>query len=266
MKSEFYLSFVRHKRFFPRKYEFDYRFFWTKFNIDELDSLHANTFFFSRNSFNLISFYDRDHFNLGFPDTRKNIEAYFKENGIFEEITDIELLTNPRVLGYTFNPVSFYFIQTTDHPYVVIAIGNTFHEQKPYLVRPECLISDEWMFNSVKEFYISPFISAKNALTFKIKRKDRSLVIHIDDHNPSGELELTASFSGKSLEWNSKNILKLFFTYPFITFRIIFSIHYHALKLFLLKIPYYKKSDEKELQTNLFSKNKGIYTKKSKVL
>lgn len=263
MRTEFYLSFVKHSRFFPKKYNFNYRFFWTKFDIDELNELDSKFFFFSRNRFNLISFYDRDHFNLGHQDTRKNIEAFFSENGIHEEILKIELVTNPRILGYTFNPVSFYFIETTNNPYAIIAIGNTFNEQKPYLLRPELKKDNEWIFTTKKEFYISPFISVENSMTFKIRRTVDTLIINIDDHHKNGELELRASYSGKRLEWNSKNILKLFFSYPLITFRIIFSIHYHALRLFMMKIPYFKKSDEADLQKNLFVRKNGSFIRES---
>jgi DUF1365 family protein len=157
--------------------------------------------------------------------------------------------------------VSFYFIETTNNPYVIIAIGNTFNEQKPYLLRPELKKDNEWIFTTKKEFYISPFISVENSMTFKIRRSLDALVINIDDHHKNGELELRASYSGKRLEWNSKNILKLFFSYPLITFRIIFSIHYHALRLFMMKIPYFKKSDEADLQKNLFVRKNGTFVK-----
>lgn len=261
MKSEFYLSFVKHTRFIPKRYEFNYRFFWTKFNIDELESLHNKFFFFSLNKFNLFSFYECDHFSMGHKSVRKNIETYFSENGIKEEIKTIELVTNPRVLGYTFNPVSFYFIETTTHPYVIIAIGNTFSEQKPYLVRPENYQTGQWIFKTKKEFYISPFISCENDLTFIIKKSEKNLVINIEDHRPNNELELRASFVGKRFDWNSKNLFKLLFNYPLITFRIIFSIHYHALRLYLMKIPYFKKSDELDKQKNLFVWKKNAYIK-----
>jgi DUF1365 family protein len=99
-------------------------------------------------------------------------------------------------------------------------------------------------------------------MTFKIKRSLDALVINIDDFNKNCELELRASYSGKRLEWNSKNILKLFFSYPLITFRIIFSIHYHALRLFMMKIPYFKKSDEAQLQKNLYVRQNGSFVKK----
>lgn len=266
MKTEFFISFVKHIRHIPKRYIFDYRFFWTKFDLDELDELHETTPFFSRNSFNLVSYYDDDHINLGYQTTRENLQAWLLEQGITERIRKIELITNPRILGYTFNPVSFYFIETFLSPYVVIEIGNTFKEKKPYLVKPENLINGEWIYTTPKHFYISPFTSVENTMTFRIKRTKDSLVINIDDFNKSGVLEVQALFTGRNEAWNNKNLIRLFFSYPFITLRIIASIHYHAFKLYLLKIPFWKKTDDDHLQTNLYEYREKSFRKKTKAL
>lgn len=246
----------------PKPYVFNNRFFWSMFDLDELDELQARTAGFSRNKFNLISFYDHDHVNLGFHTTKENIQAFFHEQGVTETIQKIELVTNPRILGYTFNPVSFYFIETEKSPYMVIEIGNTFKEQKPFLVRPECFINNQWVFTTQKKFYISPFTSVENTMTFRIKRDLKSLVINIDDFNKEGMLEVRATFTGKTLEWNSLNLLKLFFRYPLMTLGTISSIHYHALKLYAMKVPFFKKTDDEHLQTDHYEwKNKSFRKK-----
>ncbi len=262
MKSEFYISFVRHIRYFPRRYEFDYNFFWTKFELDELDDLDRRTTFFSRNRFNLLSYYDNDHFNLGFPTTRENVGAFLRENGVTAEVTSVELVTNPRVLGYTFNPVSFFFIETTSSPYLVIEIGNTFSECKPYFVPSECLVAGTWTFTAPKNFYVSPYTSVENTLTFRVRRDNRGLVITIDDFDQKGNLEVRAVYSGKGRAWSTGEVLKLFLSYPLITLRIIWAIHYHALKLFIFKVPHRKKTQDAELQTGVFVWSKRSFRRR----
>jgi DUF1365 family protein len=262
MNSGFLTSFVRHIRFIPKRYSFDYSFFWTRFDLDELDKLKKETSLFSRNSFNLISFYDGDHIHLGHSTTKENIAEYLKENHIDEKIVKIELVTNPRILGYTFNPVSFYFIETETSPYVLIEIGNTFGEQKPYLLNPECKKGDEWIFTTKKYFYISPFASVENIMTFRIRRSEKSLSITIDDYNKEGNLEIKTIYQGNEQEWSDLTILKNILLFPFITLRIILSIHYHALRLYLKNIPYFKKSDDSDLQTDLFIWEKNKFKRK----
>ena len=184
------------------------------------------------------------------------------ENEVHEKIKKIELLTNPRILGYTFNPVSFYFIETDKSPYIIIEIGNTFGEQKPYLVRPDCKKGDEWIYTTKKNFYISPFASVENTMTFKIRQSNQNLQITIDDFNISGDLEIKTIFNGNRKNWTSLNIFKLMFMYPLLTIRIIISIHYHALRLYLKRIPYFRKNDEIDLQTDLFVLNEKKFKRK----
>jgi len=252
MRSGFYLSFIRHHRLIPKEYKFDYRFFWSYFNLDEIDELSNKHFFFSRNKFNLLSFYDGDHFDLEQGNVKENVLAFLKSQGVLEEIIQIELLTQPRLLGYTFNPVSYFFIKGKEKEYLVIEIGNTFSETKPYLVGPDCFSNNEWNYRTKKEFYISPFTSVRNQLHFRMKKNDPYLSISIDDYRETGEIEIKTNYQGKFLPWNNKTILKLLVSHPLLPFRIITSIHWHALILYLKKIPFYKKSDLKNDQRDLF--------------
>lgn len=262
MNSEFFISYIKHERFFPKAYEFENRYFWTKFDLDELDELHKTTPIFSRNKFNLVTFRDHDHINLGHKTLKENIQAWLLEQGVTEAITKIELVTNPRILGYVFNSVSFYFLETTKDPYIIIEIGNTFKEQKPFLVRPECKKGDEWVFKTQKQFYISPFTSLENYMVFKIRRNLKSFVVNIDDFNTENKLEVRATFTGRRVPWSNSTLLKFFFIYPMTTLRLISSIHYHAFKLFLMKVPYHKKDANLHLQTNLFTWKEGSFRRK----
>src|SRR5690606_11584762 len=105
----------------------------------------------------------------------------------------------------------------------------------------------------------------ENSLTFRIRKEQECLTIHIDDFNKEGKLEVQAMFSGKREPWSNQNLVKLLFSYPFITLRIIASIHYHAFKLYLMKIPFWKKADDEHLQTNLFVYREKSFRKKPRV-
>lgn len=263
MSSGFYVSFIRHERFFPVSYAFTNRYFWTCVDLDELDDLAARTPIFSRNRFNLVTFRDHDHINLGNRSLKENLQAFLTEQGVPEKILRAEFVTNPRILGYVFNSVSFYFVQTEKSPYVVIEIGNTFNEQKPYLVRPECDQNGTWEFTTQKKFYISPFTSVENTMRFRIKRTEKSFVVNIDDFTKEGKLEVRASFTGQWVPWSTGALLKFFFKYPLTTLRLISSIHFHALKLYLKRVPYYKKTDLAHLQTDLYEWRDGSFRKRS---
>ena len=262
MKSGLIDSFVRHQRYFPREYKFNYRFFWCLFDLDELDLLAERTWCFSRNKFNLFSFYDRDHMYRGHKTLKENVLDYMKSMGVTEKVLNIQLLANARILGYVFNPVSFYFIQTENSPYVIIQIGNTFSELKPYLVDKTHLKDGVWTFRTIKEFYISPFISLDNEMTFKISHKGKSVSVLIDDMTSEGRTELKASYQGTIREWSARKLMGYFFRFPLMSFRIIAAIHYHALKLYLMKIPLFRKHENLHRETGVYQWKQGYYHKK----
>lgn len=54
--------------------------------------------------------------------------------------------------------------------------------------------------------------------------------------------ELKAELSGKNLPLTDATLLKMFFKYPFHTFRVIALIHWYALKLFFRGVPHYAKA------------------------
>ena len=105
-----------HHRFSPKRHRFHYHVFMFYVNIDELPILAKKLKLFSIDRFNFFSFRKKEHLQLpaGNPDvsktTREHLTEYLQQNNI--HITDerIMLLTNMNVLGYNFNPVSFYFI------------------------------------------------------------------------------------------------------------------------------------------------------------
>lgn len=262
MKSGLIDSFVQHHRFFPKEYKFNYYFFWCLFDLDEIDKLARTTWCFSRNRFNLFSFYDRDHLYRGMKTVKENIKDYLFSEGVKEDITSIKLLTNIRVLGYVFNPVCFYFIQTIKSSYMVIQIGNTFSELKPYFVDATHLKNGEWTFRTVKEFYISPFISLNNKMTFNVSHKDKDISVLIDDVSEDGKLELKAIYKGKVKEWSADKLLNYFFRFPLISFRIITAIHYHAFKLYMMKIPFLRKQEHLLRETGVYQWKQGHYHRK----
>ena len=103
-----------HNRLEPKKHRFHYNVFMFYVDLDELDLLTEKLLLLSRNKFNFFSFKDKEHLQLPLenPDRTRNIKQnitdYLKQNGI-EHPKKIMLLTNFNVLGYNFNPVSFYF-------------------------------------------------------------------------------------------------------------------------------------------------------------
>lgn len=222
-------------------------------DLDQLDSIAQEMRFFGRNRKNIFSFYDDDHIKFGSQVIRENIEKYVKEKGIKEKIGKVMLLTNVRVFGYIFNPVSFYYcFDEKGEPLCIVAeICNTFREIKPFFIGRDQWKNGKFKSEQKKYFYISPFIDLDIPMDFQLKVPGERLNIQIDDLKEDRKF-LYTTLTGKKFELNNKNLLWFGIKYPFVTLKTIFFIHYHAAKLhFIKKLPYHKKDANKHLQKGL---------------
>lgn len=245
-----YENLVIHDRILPRPYKFNFRFFWFYFDLNELEQLSSKTNFFSYNRFNLFSFYDRDHFGLGRNvSLRDRIISYLKEHEVDAQIKSIKILTNLRFLGYVFNPVSYFFIEMeSGKSHAIIEICNTYHEVKPYFVHSDHFDGKKFEILVDKFFYISPFSSLENKMKFQFSLPQKTVNINIFDYLKTGELEIKTHLRGNAVGFSSRQLLKCAFFKPFATVQVTLAIHWHALKIYLKKIPYFKKKSDQHLQ------------------
>ncbi|MES2110517.1 MAG: DUF1365 domain-containing protein, partial [Bacteroidota bacterium] len=251
LNSCLYKARVMHNRFAPKQNRFHYDVFMFYLDLDEIDSLHQQLKFMSRNRFNLFNFRDKDHLQLPKenPDTSKNVRQhitdYLHQNGVNIGNGRIMVLTNLCTLGYQFNPVSFYFCyDEQDEPVCsIVEVCNTFLEMKPYFLGADAKAGDVFKLNAGKYFYVSPFIDMDTYFDFDLHIPGEKLQIKIDDYDKAGNRFFISTLSGERRPLNDKTLLLYFFSFPLITLKIIGLIHWQAVKLWLKKIPYHKKTD-----------------------
>ena len=174
--------------------------------------------------------------------------------------TRVLLLTHCRVFGYIFNPVSFYFcLDAQDRPLCAVAeVGNTFGEQKPFLLGPEHFESDgHFRRVAPKHFYVSPFSALDLAFDFKLRVPGEQLDIHIDDREGDRPVLLTA-LTGRRVPLTDGNLARLTLKYPLITLRVITLIHWHALKLWWKNVPWHRKAANPHLQQAVFNAHESL--------
>jgi len=259
MNSCLYRSTVMHHRLEPKKHRFHYNVFMFYIDLDEVDELKKKLLLFSKNRFNFFSLRDNEHLQLPMdnPDKtksiREQISRYLSENDIIIGKGRIMLLTNLNVLGYNFNPISFYYCyDESGQPLCCVAeIGNTFGEMKPFLLRRENLSGDVFHLNTTKHFYVSPFIDHDTNFDFKLGIPGNKLNIRIDDYK-NDERFFISTLTGVHKPITNGRLLWYGIRFPFITLKIITLIHWNALKLWMKKIPYHKKAENQELQKDVY--------------
>lgn len=230
--SSLYFCRLMHHRLEP---EYRFRHSLCIFLID-LDETRFDSWLLGLNRAALFSFRDEDHFR--FTDqagltTRQKVDRFLGERP-----ERVELLTNLRVAGYTFNPVSFYFCHFNDgRTEVLVEVNNTYGEQKPFLVRAGQPLTH------TKDFYVSPFIRHDRSFRFKISKPSGRLAVEISAVTAEGRLILKGVLCGRRREISSWSVLGAFLRYPFYTLRIIALIHWHAFRLYLKGVPHFAKAE-----------------------
>ncbi len=192
-----------------------------------------------------LSFYDRDHGDGRGPEAGGAL-AWLDEllagQGITDATGEVWLHCYPRVLGYTFKPVSFWYCHR--HPdddggslrAIVVEVNNTFGERHCYLLdRPALGVE----MTADKVFHVSPFCEVQGRYRFRFMRavhggKEKTVVrIDYDDADGpllqtsvSGTLELLTPAAARQALWH----------YPAMTFGVVARIHWQALKLWLKRV------------------------------
>jgi len=246
---------VMHHRLKPEQKRFDYRVFMISVNLEEPPRVP----FLSLNRFNLFALNDRDHIDLGKPGgIRENIFAWMKEKKIeCPPDARIQLVTLPRVLGYAFNPVSFYYVSSHqgEELFAIAEVRNTYHEMKLYLV--DGSKSDGWQRKVAKDFYVSPFSDVRDSFHFRLGLPDEKWAVNIDNFNEEG-ISLVSSIRGQAHPLTSGRLLWFAVKYPLLSLKIILLIHWQALKLWLRKVPYFPKASDRKSQTDVLRPHSSL--------
>ena len=238
--SNIYEGKVIHKRFKPKFHFFKYNVFSLFLDLDEINLIQRKIKIFSSNSFNILSFYDKDHGPRDGSDLKKWVIENLKSNNIQFENIKIKLLCYPRIFGYVFNPLSIFFVYDNQSKIIAILyeVKNTFGEQHTYIFKTND--NDIIINNCNKKFHVSPFMDLNSTYNFKILKPGKNLSVIIDQRDSQGKL-LFASQDGQKVQLNSKNLIISYLKHPLMTFKIISAIHFEALRLWLKRIRFIKK-------------------------
>lgn len=233
VKSWLFEGQVNHERLKPFRHQFLYKVFYLRFPISKMNELKS--VFFSVNSFNLFSIYEKDYLDGSDRSLVAKIKDVFLAEGIIVK-GEIELQTFPRILGYGFNPVSFWRIYDENKKlqYVLAEVNNTFGDRHYYLIEDP---KYNHMHQSFKQFHVSPFFDIKGEYHFGFTPK--KVTINYFDSDNQDYFFKSSITEIKSMNFEGKNLLRIFFKYPFFSFMVIYRIHWQALKLYLKKAEFF---------------------------
>jgi DUF1365 family protein len=241
---------VRHLRLRPVRHGFRYSMYFVRLPLRAMGEEGFACRLFSRNRRNLLSFYDRDHGD-GVQPLPQWVDGLLAEQGVHDADGEIWLQTMPRVLGYVFNPVSFWFCHRADGALraIIADVHNTFGERHCYLLENGGVIGVAQELPVRKIFHVSPFCSVEGGYRFRFFSGRRGAGPHagseqtlacIDYDDQLGPL-LETSLSGRAETLSDRGAARAFFGYPMMTFGVVARIHIQALKLWLRRVPFFSK-------------------------
>jgi DUF1365 family protein len=231
-----YVGEVMHARLKPMGHRFSYRVMSLLIDLDRLEAADRQSPLFGVNRAALYSFREADHGNRDGSPLRAYAQACAAERGIDLSGGRVLLLCYPRLLGYTFNPLSVYFCYRAggELALIIYEVRNTFGEIHPYVlpVQPAEVSAAGVRQSQDKLFYVSPFIEMAMRYHFRVVQPREHVKLRILATDRSGPL-LAATFNGCRRALNNVELLRAFFGLPLVTLKIVAAIHWEALRLWV---------------------------------
>ena len=189
------------------------------------------------------SFHDADHGD-GRDDCLAWLDEQLHREGIVDATGEVWLHTYPRVLGYAFKPVSFWYCHRADNSLsaVLVEVNSTFGERHAYLLHgPGLAFGREQL--AAKRLHVSPFCRVEGLYRFRFLHStgpEARTVVRIEHDDADGPL-LVTSVSGTLEPLGSGTLRRCLWRMPMLSLGVITRIHWQALRLWLKRVPFFGK-------------------------
>ncbi|MGV9666686.1 DUF1365 domain-containing protein [Nocardia niigatensis] len=222
---------IRHTRLEPVRHRFAYRSYSWLVDLDDLPVLPWPWRWFA-------DIRARDHVGDPGAGLRENVAAYLADAGIELGAGRILMLTNARVLGYVFNPLTVYWCHDDSGSLrcVVAEVHNTYGGRHRYLLPPdaEAVVA--------KQFYVSPFNPVAGRYRLRAPVPEDRLRVAIALESPEGRPLFAASVRGRVLVADRRTLTSVLVAHPLETLRISALIRLQGLRLWARGLPIFPRT------------------------
>jgi DUF1365 family protein len=221
---------VSHARGIPVRHSFRHDHYQWLVDLDALPRLRWPTRLLAR-------FDARDHLDGGRlgGGIRGDVERFLAARGVRTDPGDrILMLAHARILGYVFNPLTVFWVLTPagEVKAVVFEVHNTFGQRHAYLMH----VDDAGRAQIDKAFYVSPFndTSGSYSVALRLTPQRVSVTVGLDR---GGQRMMTATTTGTPLPASTRTLVATASRHLVMTYRVWVLIHWHALRLWLRRLP-----------------------------
>ena len=237
---------VWHTRLRPRRHHFKYPTFFLLLPMRTLRERPEASGVLAWNQPGALAFRDTDHGDGRGPlqgGSLAWLDELLHHEGIDDARGEVWLHCYPRVLGYSFKPVSFWYCHRGDGNLsaIVVEVNNTFGERHAYVLTAPCYGQE---LRARKVFHVSPFCPIEGDYRFEFQRSGPqgldSTRVRIDYHDAQGPLVLTG-MGGQLQPLDQASRHRALWHYKLLTLATITRIHWQALRLWLKRVPFHAK-------------------------
>ena len=222
MKASIYEVAISHARSAPLRNVFRYRSYLWLVDLDHLPRVRL-----------LAGFRARDHLGDPRASIRANLDRFLAANGIARPHT-ITMLTQARVLGYVFNPLTVYWCHRPEC--VVAEVHNTYGQRYAYLLHPDSR-GRAWV---PKQFYVSPFYPVDGDYQMSLPEPGANpgdkLALSVRLDRPDGH-SFAASVRGRAVPATRRALLRAAVRHPWSTAAVSARIRWQGVRLYLRGLP-----------------------------
>jgi len=254
---------VMHARTRPTRNVFHYPVFYLRLPLTRLNLLKVPGLAINRRG--LCQILNRDHGPQDGSDLLIWVRALLAEHKLTAVTVDGEVVlqTMPRLFGYIFNPVSFYFCYDAAQQLraVIAEVSNTFGERHNYVVahKDQRPIQAQDRMTTGKAFHVSPFFPMQGEYEFHFGGTPDAPVAIINYRAAADDVASTAAASpqdastghghyglrtwlrGRAVPLDAASLRRALWRFPLLTFGVIARIHWQAIRLWLNKVTFFSK-------------------------
>lgn len=250
MKSAIYTGTIRHRRFGPARNEFRYRLFMSYIDLAELPGLFDRRWFWSARRPALARFKRSDFLGPADVPLDTAVRDLVAERTGARPAGPIRLLTHLRFFGYSFNPVSFYYVfdATDSHVETIVAeITNTPWKERHAYVLPVTAGTRRgaraWHFSFGKQFHVSPFMPMDLRYEWSFGEPGAGLHVHMENFcaepGRDGAAQFDATLNLRREPMTAGALARALASFPLMSLKVTLLIHWQALKLLIKRAPFH---------------------------
>ncbi len=229
---------VIHARLRPFVHRFVYRVFCLRLRIDQPQAIQRfNSWLFGVERSRPVSFWARDHGARDGADLMDWLRTSLTQAGVSIKPGAVWLQCFPRVFGYVFNPVSFWYVHDHDGVLRVILaeVNNTFGQRHQYVLSApdQGPIGDGTILTCTKVFHVSPFCDVRGGYAFRLDKRVWGERMAIDYLDPIDQPEplLRTAIVVQPAPLSTGRLLRALISMPMMTLGVMLRIHWQAFKL-----------------------------------